>query len=197
MKSRCLQDHAPSEASRGEAFLISSSSWQPQMFLACGSATPASAPSSHVRLPSVSKSPFSYKDTSHIGLKAHLLQYNLILTNLHLQRTFFQIRSRSEYCGHQGLNVSLDGIHFFKFFKNKYLFLFIYLAAQNTVIYLASCGTQDILVAPCGIQIRDQGLNLGPLHWEWKVLVTGPPGKSLREHSLTHDTGYSTKPKEI
>ena len=30
----------------------------------------------------------------------------------------------------------------------------------------------------CG-QFPDQGWNLGPLHWEHRVLATGPPGKSL------------------
>ena len=30
----------------------------------------------------------------------------------------------------------------------------------------------------CGNQFPDQGLNLGPLHWECVVLPTGPPGKS-------------------
>ena len=28
----------------------------------------------------------------------------------------------------------------------------------------------------CGIQFPDQGLNLGPLHWELGVLATGPQG---------------------
>ena len=31
----------------------------------------------------------------------------------------------------------------------------------------------------CGIQFPDQGSNLGPLHWECRVLSTVPPGKSL------------------
>ena len=39
----------------------------------------------------------------------------------------------------------------------------------------------ELLVATCGIQLPDQGSNLGPLHWERRVLATGPPGKSL-EH---------------
>ena len=30
-----------------------------------------------------------------------------------------------------------------------------------------------------GLGTPDQGLNLGPLHWEHRVLATGPPGKSL------------------
>ena len=36
-----------------------------------------------------------------------------------------------------------------------------------------------LLVAACGIQFPDQGLNLGQLHWECGVLATGLPGQSL------------------
>ena len=46
---------------------------------------------------------------------------------------------------------------FFPF--KKYLFIWLW------TVY---CGT-----------FPDQGLNLGPLHWECRVLATGPPGKSL------------------
>ena len=54
----------------------------------------------------------------------------------------------------------------FFFFFNIYLFyLFI-------CLFLA-------LAAACGIKFPDQGLNPGPLHWEHRVLATGPPGKSL------------------
>ena len=38
-------------------------------------------------------------------------------------------------------------------------------------------------VAICKIQ-PDQGLNPGPLHWEYSVLATGPPGKSQSLGSL-------------
>ena len=31
----------------------------------------------------------------------------------------------------------------------------------------------------CVILFPDQGSNSGPLHWEYGVLATGPPGKSL------------------
>ena len=37
-----------------------------------------------------------------------------------------------------------------------------------------------LLVAACGIQVSDQGLNPGPLHGEQRVSATGPPGKSLK-----------------
>ena len=36
----------------------------------------------------------------------------------------------------------------------------------------------QVLFAACGIQFPDQGLNLGPLYWEHRVLATGPSGKS-------------------
>ena len=38
--------------------------------------------------------------------------------------------------------------------------------------------TWRLLVAACGIQFPDEGLNLGRLHWERGVLATGPPVKS-------------------
>ena len=34
-----------------------------------------------------------------------------------------------------------------------------------------SCGMRNL-------KFRDQGSNLDPLHWEFGVLATGPPGKS-------------------
>ena len=48
-----------------------------------------------------------------------------------------------------------------------------------------SCGTWifvatfQLLVVACGVSFPDQGSNPGPLHWECRVLTTGPPGKSL------------------
>ena len=52
-------------------------------------------------------------------------------------------------------------------------------ATEHTFIYLiglaAAC---RILVAACGIQLPNPGLNLGPLYWESVVLATGSPGKS-------------------
>ena len=46
-----------------------------------------------------------------------------------------------------------------------------------------SCGMWDLLTAACellvacGIRFPDEGLNLDPLHWKYRVLTTGPPGK--------------------
>ena len=37
----------------------------------------------------------------------------------------------------------------------------------------------ELLAVACGIQFSDQRLNLSPLHWEFGILATGPPGKSL------------------
>ena len=37
----------------------------------------------------------------------------------------------------------------------------------------------QVLVAPCEIWFPDQELNPGPLHWEYRVLVTGSPGEVL------------------
>ena len=39
----------------------------------------------------------------------------------------------------------------------------------------------ELLVAACGIQFPDQGLNLDPLHWEHGVLATGPPGARVKD----------------
>ena len=39
------------------------------------------------------------------------------------------------------------------------------------------------LAVACGIWFPDQGLNLGPLHWECSVLTTGPPEKSSTVYS--------------
>ena len=41
-------------------------------------------------------------------------------------------------------------------------------------IYLAL----SVLVVACGIYFPDGGSNLGPLHWEHRVLATGQPGMS-------------------
>ena len=71
--------------------------------------------------------------------------------------------------------MDISGESFFFFFFN------IFLAASGP-----SCGMRDLLVAACellvaayGIQFPDQRLNPGPLHWDYRVPATGPPGKSL------------------
>ena len=49
--------------------------------------------------------------------------------------------------------------------------------------YLFSCAGYLMqhagpLVAACGIQFPDKGLNMDLLHWKHGVLATEPPGKS-------------------
>ena len=50
------------------------------------------------------------------------------------------------------------------------------------------------LVVICGISFPDQGWNLGPLHWQRRVLATGPPGYNtywcntwLNSHNIPGD----------
>ena len=47
-----------------------------------------------------------------------------------------------------------------------------------------------VLVATFGIRFPDQGLNPCPLHWEVRVLATGPPGKS--QYSVLKQSGMYT-----
>ena len=79
---------------------------------------------------------------------------------------------------------------FFLILPNTLFFkYFLILAALGL-----SCGTQNLrsslwytgsLVAAwelhvvCGIYFPDQRSNLGPLHWQHRVLTTEPPGRSL------------------
>ena len=46
---------------------------------------------------------------------------------------------------------------------------------------LAAAG--ELLNVACGIQFPDQGSNPGPLHWECRVLATGPLEKSCKADS--------------
>ena len=52
-------------------------------------------------------------------------------------------------------NIALSPFLFFKFTFHWFLIM--------------AC---ELLDVACGIQFPDQGLNLGPLHWEQGVLVT-------------------------
>ena len=58
------------------------------------------------------------------------------------------------------------------FFFKKKKSLFIYLAALGLSFGMLglTCGTWDIVLWP--------EMNLGPLHWEHRILATGPPEKS-------------------
>ena len=56
---------------------------------------------------------------------------------------------------------------------NIYVFIWLH-QVLVTACRIFSWGIQ-LLSAECGIQFPDQGSNPGPLHWEHKVLATGPP----------------------
>ena len=50
---------------------------------------------------------------------------------------------------------------------------------QSSLLHAESFSVAcELLVMACGIQLPDQGSNLGPLHWEHEILATGPSGKS-------------------
>ena len=46
----------------------------------------------------------------------------------------------------------------------------------GSLIFIAACGSLNYTF---GVKFPDRGLNLGPLHWEYGVLATGPLGKTL------------------
>ena len=70
-----------------------------------------------------------------------------------------------------------------------------------------NCGPQDLpsslqpvgsLVASCGILFPDPGSNPGPLHWDLKVLATGPLGKSSKVQSwLSIFQKYNLKKQKL
>ena len=71
---------------------------------------------------------------------------------------------------------------YFKHLKNIY-FIHLLTAPINS-----SCSMQAIFTVACEFlriqhkessSLPDQGSNLGPLHWECRVLDTGPSGRSL------------------
>ena len=66
-------------------------------------------------------------------------------------------------------------LHYILFFF--FFFLLIHLFGY------AHCGMWGLLIVACGIQFPEQGWNLGPMHWEHRVLATGPPEKSPILHS--------------
>ena len=72
----------------------------------------------------------------------------------------------------QGLNLC----HFI-------LFFFFFCLCRVLVVALGYLfAAYELLLAACGI-VLDQGSNPSPLHWGYRVLATGPPGKSLSFHS--------------
>ena len=77
------------------------------------------------------------------------------------------------------LEVSINSFYFL--FLQSFKEIFIYLFIYTTVLGHSQLQQEGSLVAACRIQFPDQGMNPGPLHWENRVLTTGPPGKSLHQ----------------
>ena len=108
--------------------------------------------------------------------------YRSVFNSLHLLIPSSQSFPPSPLGNHKSVLFICYHILFKK--KNK-----TYLAVPGL-----SCSTQDLqfslwhagsLAVPCkllvagwGISFPDQGLNQGPVHWERRVLATGPPGSS-------------------
>lgn len=63
------------------------------------------------------------------------------------------------------------------------LFLILINLFGCTVSWLQREGS---LIAACGIQFPNQGLNPGPLYGKHRALATGPPGKSAVQETLIH-----------
>ena len=75
--------------------------------------------------------------------------------------------------------------------------IYLYLFGHAGSWLRQGCGTQDLRslwccagslvvvcklsVAACGTQFPDQGVDLGPLHWECGVIAIGPPENSQDE----------------
>ena len=75
-----------------------------------------------------------------------------------------------------------------------YCILFIWLhwvLVSACEIFLSLLQNMESLVAAHGIQFPDQGLSPGPLHWECRVLATGPPARS-HLHPLLHATRWES-----
>ena len=81
------------------------------------------------------------------------------------------------------------------FFKS-YLFIWLCQVSHSGGLRTLSCSKWD-LVPDQGLNlgplhweckwdlVPDQGLNLGPLHWECSILASGPPGKSYSREILS------------
>ena len=75
-----------------------------------------------------------------------------------------------------------------------------WLPDENRQINEGPCGTDfqlkvsesQVLVAACGKYFTNQGSNLRPLHWEYGILATGPPGMSQVLASLSNPPLYRT-----
>ena len=95
-----------------------------------------------------------------------------------------------------GCALSFLQLPLFLIFIHSFIYLFVYLFIIFALPGL-SCSTQNLrcsmrdlqlwhadsyLQHAYGIQFPDQGLNLGSLRWERRVLPTRPPGKSQAPH---------------
>lgn len=98
-KSKCWQDHALSEGCKGRALFASSSFWWlPAILGIRGSTNPGSASISVWHsLPCVRVQASLFLEVIELG--PTLIWYNPILTRLHLQRPYFQIRSHLQILG--------------------------------------------------------------------------------------------------
>ena len=91
-------------------------------------------------------------------------------------------------------NMSCTSLNFLRteimFFVLFCFLIFIYFAGSSLRCGTRDlpCSMRDLLVAACGLLVAAcvwdlvpwPGIKPGPLHWERRVLTTGPPGKSQR-----------------
>ena len=81
---------------------------------------------------------------------------------------------------------------FLKKKKNIYIYIYSHLFVQlrwSSLWHVRSLAVAcKLLVVACGIWFPDQGWNPGSLCWEYRVLATGPPGKSSRNLDLNSST---------
>ena len=89
--------------------------------------------------------------------------------------------SCSTHCPkHQEMKSWMDLQHVRFFYIYTYLFDCSASQLQHvgSSIFFKNLQHGGFLVAACEIQFPDQGSNPDPLHWEHRILATGPPGKS-------------------
>ena len=127
-KSRCQPGHTPSEPLGESLFLLLPAPGDSRCSLACGYITPISA--SVFTWPSVSQFPLvSLIRTPVIGVRAHPKSRIISskYSQLHLQGSYFQIRSHSQVLGVGTLTYLLVGGALFNLLYNPF--------AENMEIY--------------------------------------------------------------
>ena len=89
------------------------------------------------------------------------------------------------YKGNQGNDKHrIQDAFFFRvviFIFINFFFLHSTFKFLNFILFIYLFRLHQLLVVACGIQFPNQGSNLGPLYWEWRVLPTGLPGKPLND----------------